>query len=282
MAIGFVGTGRMGAMLVRALLGAAHPVDEDIWASNRSQEKLEDLSLLYARLRIGRSLDLARECRTLFLCVRPEDTAHALEEIGPALTPDHLLILITNVVELEKLAAAVPCRTAKVIPSYTQFVRGGVSLLIPGPRCRPADVAYLRDLLERVSRTYELTEPQARAATNVVSCGPAFLARFCAEWAAAAHEMQPDLPLDDCDMLVRETVRATIELARAGIDAREILDEVSTPGGMTYEGLKAMDEVLPAMWRDVMHRTAERERELRAAVSMDPRARQALGAALPQ
>ena len=95
----------MGAMLVRALLGAAHPVDEDIWASNRSQEKLEDLSLLYARLRIGRSLDLARECRTLFLCVRPEDTARALEEIGPALTPNHLLVLITNVVELDKLAA---------------------------------------------------------------------------------------------------------------------------------------------------------------------------------
>ena len=143
-------------MLVRALLGAAHPVEEDIWASNRSQEKLEDLSVLFARLRTGTSLELASQCRTLFLCVRPDDTALALEEMRPALTPDQLLVLITNVVELEKLAVVVPCRTAKVIPSYTQFVRGGVSLLIPGPRCRPDDLAYLRDLLERVSRTYEL------------------------------------------------------------------------------------------------------------------------------
>ena len=258
----------MGAMLVRALLGADIPVDEDIWASNRSQDKLEDLSVLFARLRTGTSLELAHQCRTLFLCMRPEDTACALDEIRPALTADHLLVLITNVVELEKLAASIPCRTAKVIPSYAQFVRSGVSLLIPGPRCQPDDVAFLRNLLERVSRTYELTEPQARAAINMVSCGPAFLARFCAEWAASAHEMQPDLPLADCEMLVRETVRATIELPRAGIDAREILAEVSTPGGMTYEGLKAMDEALPAMWRDVMQRTAERERELRAALSM--------------
>ncbi len=270
MAIGFVGTGRMGAMLVHALLGAAHPVDEEIWASNRSKEKLEDLLLLFPRLRTGTSLEVARQCRTLFLCVRPEDTACALEEIRPALTASHLLLLITNVVELEKLAAVVPCRTAKVIPSYTQYVRSGVSLLIPGPRCRPEDVVYLRDLLDRVSRSYELPESQARAATDIVSCGPAFLARFCFEWATATHEMQPDIPLADCEMMVRETVRAAIELPRAGIAAREILEEVSTPGGMTYEGLKAMDAVLPAMWREVMRRTAERERELRAAVSMAP------------
>ena len=270
MAIGFVGTGRMGAMLVRALLGAAQPVEEDIWASNRSQDKLEDLSVLFARLRTGTSLELASQCRTLFLCVRPDDTARALEEMRPALTPSHLLVLITNVVELEKLATTVPCRTAKVIPSYTQFVRGGVSLLIPGPRCQPDDLVYLRGLLERVSRTYELSEAQARAATNIVSCGPAFLARFCIEWAAAAHEMQPDLPLADCEMLVWETVRAAAELPRAGIAVREILDEVSTPGGMTYEGLQAMDHVLPAMWADVMQRTAERERELRAALPTAP------------
>jgi pyrroline-5-carboxylate reductase len=71
MAIGFVGTGRMGAMLVHALLGAAHPVDEEIWASNRSKEKLDDLSLQFQRLRTGTSLEVAKECRTLFLCVRP-------------------------------------------------------------------------------------------------------------------------------------------------------------------------------------------------------------------
>lgn len=257
----------MGAMLVRALLGAAHPVEEEIWASNRSQEKLEDLSVLFARLRTGTSLELARNCNTLFLCVRPEDTARAIEELRPALSPEHLLVLITNVVELDSLAAAVPCRTAKVIPSYAQFVRSGVSLLISGPRCRPADRSYLRDLLERVSRTYQVTEAQARSATDVVSCGPAFLAHFCMEWAAAAHEIQPDIPLADFEMLVWETVRAAADLPRAGVAVREILDEVSTPGGMTYEGLQVMDSVLPPMWREVMRRTAERERDLRAAVS---------------
>jgi hypothetical protein len=35
---------------------------------------------------------------------------------------------------------------------------------------------------------------------------------------------------------------------------------------MTYEGLQAMETVLPAMWRDVMRRTLERERELKAAL----------------
>ena len=286
MAIGFVGTGRMGAMLVRALLGASQPVDEEIWASNRSPEKLADLSTLFARLRTGTSLEVARHCRTLFLCVRPEDTVAALEEIRPTLTPAHVLVLITNIIELKQLAAAVPCRTAKVIPSYAQFVRGGVSLLIPGPRCRPKEMAYLRDLFERISRTYEVTESQSRAATNVVSCGPAFLARFCSEWAAAAHEIPPGIPLADCEMMVWETVRAAADLPRAGIAAREILDEVSTPGGMTSEGLQAMDAVLPTMWRDVMRRMSERECELKTSVQLPtvqvakaPRAPQAPDAA---
>lgn len=270
MAIGFIGTGRMGAMLVRALLGAAHPVEEEIWASNRTPAKLADLSVLFARLRTGTSVEVARHCRTLFLCVRPEDTVAALEQIRSALTPAHLLIPITNVIDLTQLGAAVPCRTAKVIPSYAQFVRGGVSLLIPGPRCRPKEMAYLRNLLDRISRTYEVTEEQSRAATNVVSCGPAFLARFCSEWAAAAHEMPPGLPLADCEMMVWETVRAAADLPRAGIAVREILDEVSTPGGMTYEGLQAMDAVLPAMWRDAMRRMSERECELKSTVQLPP------------
>jgi competence protein ComER len=264
MAIGFIGTGRMGATLVRALLGADRPLDEDVWASNRSPEKLDDLSLSYQRLKTGENTELARHCRTLFLCVRPADTAAALAELQGQLTADHLLVTITNVVELVRLAAAVPCRTAKVIPSFAQFVRRGVSLLMPGPRSTPHDLARLRDLFERVSRVYQIDESQSRAATNVVSCGPGFLARFCAGWAEAAHVMQPDIPAGDWEFLVWETVRAAAELPRAGIAGKEILEDVSTPGGMTYEGLQAMDQVLPAMWSEVMRRTADRERALRA------------------
>ncbi len=268
MAIGFIGTGRMGSMLVRALLGADHPLDEEVWACNRSPEKLDDLSLHHQKLVTGESMELARKCRTLFLCVRPGDTAAALNEIQAELTAAHLLVVITNVVELDRLAARVPCRVAKVIPSFAQFVRRGVSLMIPGPRCTAEDLAYLHGLLERVSRTYQVSEAQSRAATNVASCGPAFLARFCEEWAAAAHRMQPDIPMEDWEWLVWETVRAAAELPRAGIAGREILEEVSTPGGMTYEGLAAMDAVLPAMWEEVMRRTAEREREMKAAIRL--------------
>ena len=268
MAIGFIGTGRMGAMLVRALLGAAHPVEEEVWASNRSPEKLEELTWHYQRLRTGDNIELARECRTLFLCVRPDDTAAVLEELRDHLTEQHLLISITNVVELDRLAALVPCHTAKVIPSFTQFVRAGVSLLIPGPRCTPTDVAYLHDLLDRVSRIYEITESQSRAATNVVSCGPAFLARFCTEWAGAAREMQPDIPQEDWEAMVWDTVRAAADLPKAGVDGREILEEVSTPGGMTYEGLQVMDATLPAMWREVMSRMSQRERALKMSLRL--------------
>ncbi|WP_321473371.1 NAD(P)-binding domain-containing protein [uncultured Paludibaculum sp.] len=268
MAIGFIGTGKMGAMLVRALLRAERPVEEEIWASNRSQEKLDDLRLHYPRLRTGSNGELAEACGTLFLCVRPGDTAQALEEVRPLLTRRHLLVSISNVVELERLAEATPCRTAKVIPSFTQFVHGGVSLLIPGPRSTDADLAYLRDLLEKVSRTEQIEESQSRAATNVVSCGPAFLARFCTEWAAAAYEMQPDISLEQWESLVWDTVRAAADLPRAGIDGREMLEEVSTPGGMTYEGLLAMDAVLPEMWREVMRRTTEREKALKLAFQL--------------
>lgn len=258
----------MGAMLVRALLGAERPLDEDVWASNRSPEKLEDLEVLYPRLRSGTNAELAEHCQTLFLCVRPVDTVAVVDELSPELRADHLLVTITNVVELDRLAARVPCRVAKVIPSFAQFVRRGVSLLVAGPRSTECDLAYLRDLLARVSRIYQVTEEQTRAATNVVSCGPAFLARFCAEWAASAHAMQPDIPVADWEFMVWETVRAVAELPRAGIAEREILEEVSTPGGMTYEGLQAMDAVLPAMWTDVMQRTAAREKQLKAAIGL--------------
>jgi len=258
----------MGAMLVRALLGAGHPVEEEIWASNRSLEKLDELTFLYPRVCTGSNADLARHCKTLFLCVRPNDTAQVLDELQGILTADHLLITITNVIELEQLATRVPCRLLKVIPSFTQHVRRGVSLLIAGPRATPRDIQYIHWLIGRICRIYQINENQSRAATNVVSCGPGFLAHFCAEWAAAAFHMQPDIPLQQWEELVWDTVRAASELPRAGIDSRELLEEVSTPGGMTYEGLQIMDKVLPTMWADVMRRTSEHEKELRKAVGL--------------
>jgi competence protein ComER len=270
MAIGFIGTGSMGQMLIRALAEAGVLAAETIYASNRSPQKLQALAAEIPTLHVTDNLDLARRCNIIFLCVKPGETQTALDSILPALSSEDLLITISNTVDMAKLAAATPCRLFKVVPALPHSLGRGVSLLMPGPRSTAADLTYLRELLGHISLPQVIGEEQGRIAANVTSCGPAFLSFMFLSLAEAAHQFHPELSQDTFRTMVLETVGATAELYRAGLTPEEILRRVSTPGGITMDGLALLEEHLPRVWQQLMQVTIEREEAKKARVDLRP------------
>lgn len=268
MAIGFIGTGSMGQMLIRALAEAGVHTAEDLYASNRSPQKLEALAAEIPALHTGTNRELARACQTLFLCVKPGETAAVLTDIQQDLTPEHLLITISNTVDMEKLATTIPCRLVKVVPSLPHSLGRGVSLLAPGPRSTAADLTRLSDLLGHISLPQVIREEQGRITANISSCGPAFLSFMFLSLAEAAHRFHPEMSSYTFRTMMLETVGATAELYRAGLTPEEILRRVSTPGGITMEGLAVLQENLPKVWQELMQVTIDREEEKKARVKL--------------
>lgn len=266
MAIGFIGTGSMGQMLVRALAEAGVHAAEDLYASNRSPQKLAALAAEIPQLHTTDNQSLAGHCNTIFLCVKPGETQAALDEIAAVLSPEQLLVTISNTVDMAKLAVTTPCRLAKVVPSLPHSLGRGVSLLMPGPRSTPADLTYLQDLMSHISLPQVISEEQGRIAANLTSCGPAFLSFLFLSLAESARQFHPEIPADHFRTMMLETVGATAELYRAGLTPEEILRRVSTPGGITAEGLSVLQESLPPVWRQLMQVTIDREEEKKARV----------------
>lgn len=261
MNVGFVGMGSMGRMLVTALArsGALRP--SEIVVSNRSPAKLAQVVSAVPGIQpAAGNAELAARCQTLFLCVKPGETAAALSEMAPYITPDRLLVSITNTIENAALERAVRARVAKVIPSVTQTVGGGVSLLIFGERCTGSDRDLLERLLGSISRTFVIPESQARVASDITSCGPAFFSYVFRALALAARQYEPDLPAATIDAMVLQTAHATCSLiADTGCSFADVIARVSTPGGITAEGIKVLDEQLSGVWEQVIETTIVKE-----------------------
>jgi competence protein ComER len=268
--VGFIGMGNMGQMLVTALARSGVLQPGELVISNRSPEKLE---LVASRVpgieKAFTNRELARRCETIFLCIKPGETKTVLDEIGPYITPDHLLIIINNTLDIAMIEQRTRCRAAKAIPSVVQTVRRGASLLMFGSRCTHDDRALLMRLFEAISQPYVIEESQARVASDLTSCGPAFLSYTFRALAEAARHYQPDLSRDMVDAMIRETAKATCDLLeQTGCTFDDVIAQVSTPGGVTADGIAVMDEFFNGLWEQVIETTICKENAKRAKFTL--------------
>lgn len=270
MNVGFIGMGNMGQMLVTALARAQVLRPGELFASTRTQEKLRKLAGSVPHVTIAYSnRELVQHCPVVFLCIKPGETKAVLEEITPYITPDHLLVTITNTIDIPMIEAVVRARVAKVIPSVVNSVDDGVSLLMFGSRCTPADVGLLQRLMGAISRPFTIEEPQARVCSDLTSCGPAFLSYTFRAMSHAARRYQPDLPADAVDAMIRHTAAATCHLLQQqGLSFDDVIARVSTPGGITADGIKVLDEQMAGVWEQVIETTIVKEEAKKAKVDL--------------
>lgn len=264
MKVAFIGTGSMGAMLVRALVhsGALRP--GQVWAANRGQEKLLNLVRSVPGIHATSAAEAVRLAQVVFLGVKPTETAACLADLDDHLTADQILIILSNMLELADVEQRVPCRVVKVIPSLAHSVLGGVSLLTFGSRITAPDRELVVGLLARISKPYVIREDLGRICSDLTSCGPAFIAAVLKEMANAACQVQPELPAEVADALVRETALATARLlTEGGLSCADVMQRIAVPGGITAEALSVLSDWAPSGWQRTFfttHRSEEKKR----------------------
>ena len=266
---GFVGVGSMGGMLVRTLLRSGTLTADSMWAANRSEGKLKTLAADFPGIHIASNRKLAAHCDVIFLCVKAPDAASVLAQMDPELYPGQLLVTTASVIPLKALEDRVPCRVAKLIPSITQEIGSGISLLIYGSRTTPDDRSLLEDLLGKISRPVEIAESLSRPAIGLASGGPALFAYLLQSMAEEAVLSNPELSPELAWNLVEETAQATLRLMTEGkLRPEEVIRRVAVPGGMTALGIETLSCHVPQAWQAVFREAAEREKRGRETLSL--------------
>lgn len=269
MKTGFVGVGSMGGMLVRALLRAEALDPKDVWVANRSPQRGEVLAAEFPGIRLTTNRELAGHCDLIFLCVRGSDVPTVLAQMDPELYPGQLLVTTASVIPLKMLEERVPCRVAKLIPSVTQEIGAGITLLMCGSRVTRDDRTLLEELLGRISHPIVITESQARPAISLTSGAPALIAYLMQSMAEEAVRSNPELSSEMALSMIQETAAATLRLMEeTKMTPQELVGRVAVPGGMTALSIEILSRHVPQAWQVIFKETAEREAKDRAMLTL--------------
>ncbi|MFS1513571.1 late competence protein ComER [Chengkuizengella sp. SCS-71B] len=270
MNLGFIGTGSMGSLLIEAFIQSEALKAEQLSASNRTKDKTKKLKEKYPKLRIFPSnIEVALESDIIFICVKPLEFKHVIDEIKNVLLPSQIIVSITSPILIKHLEDQLPCKIAKIIPSITNHERSGASLCMYGNKITEKDKQTLENLLETISEPLQISEQYTRVTSDISSCGPAFLAFFIQNFVDAAVE-ETGIPKEEATRLASEMVLGTGKLLTTGGFTPETLRErVSVPGGITAEGLKMMSNELDGVFNQLIKTThAKYDEDLNKVESM--------------
>ena len=266
---GFIGVGSMGGMLVRALLRAGKLSPPEVWIANRSPQKRASLAAEFPGVHTANNREVAKHCDLIFLCVGGGDTPSVLAEMDADLYPGQLLLTTANVVSLKALEDRVPCRVAKLIPSITQEVAAGITLLMYGSRITEDDRRSLEDLLGSISHAIAVAESQARPAVSLTSGAPALIAYLLQSMADAAVQDNPEITAEMAQRMVQETAAATITvMEKKKMTPQDVIQRVAVPGGMTALSIDVLSRSVPQAWAAIFQQIAEKEKQSRRNLAL--------------
>ncbi|HLJ50904.1 MAG TPA: pyrroline-5-carboxylate reductase dimerization domain-containing protein [Bryobacteraceae bacterium] len=253
---GFIGIGSMGGMLLRSILRSCAIAPATTYAANRSPIQIPGIHVMA-------SAELTACCDLIFLCVHATEIPAVLSDIASSLTAEKLLVTTSATISLQKLEDQVPCRVAKLIPSITQEIGAGITLLMYGSRMTPGDRTLLEELLNRISQPIVIPESLARPSIGLTSGGPALIAYLLQSMAEEAVRSNPELSPELARHMVYETATATLRLLlEANLSPEEIIHRVAVPGGMTALSLEVLARHVPQAWQTVFRETAQRQAKM--------------------
>ncbi|RWZ60012.1 late competence protein ComER [Halobacillus fulvus] len=259
---GIIGTGNMGSMLTVSFLNSGVIKEKDLFLYNRSSEKPKDIQKQFPDIQIASNLPmLAVQCERLFICVKPHQYKEVLDNLKGKLTADHTLVSITSPVAVERLEAAVPCQVARVVPSITSHAEAGVSLFTYGTRINSSRKQELEHLFSHFSTPVLIEEEYIRVASDIVSCGPAFVSFLLKEWVSAAHQ-ETGISEEQATLLTENMMVGLGELfSRKIFTLEELMERVTVKGGVTGEGLKALEKHTGSLFHEMFKATQKKHRE---------------------
>jgi pyrroline-5-carboxylate reductase len=240
--IAFIGGGNMAEALAVGIVRARIVPAESIIISDPIPERCTYLLQQHGLTTTGRNAQAAVAGGTIFLAVKPQILPEVLQEIGPSIGTDQIVISIAAGVTLEFLEKSLPdVPVIRSMPNTPALVGNGATVISPG-KCVHADMTHWTvELFQAVGTCHVLPEDLLNSVTGLSGSGPAYIFRMAEALIEAG--MSVGIPADESAGLVKQTIlgaaRMMMETEMSPTQLREM---VTSPGGTTQAGLAAMDE----------------------------------------
>ncbi|WP_278236445.1 pyrroline-5-carboxylate reductase [Isoptericola sp. AK164] len=240
--VAVVGTGTMAeAVLAGALASGLEPAD--VVATARREARGAELARTYGVATTTDNAAAVADARVVLVGVKPKDVAAVLDEIGPALPADAVVVSVAVGLPLSLYARHLPDGqpVVRTMPNTPAQVGAGVTAVVPGPTTAEPDVALVEALLAGTGQTLRITEKEIDAFGALAGSGPAYV--FYVVDAMAEAGVLMGLTREVARSLAVQTVLGSGRLlAETGEHPAILREKVSSPGGTTIQALKRLDD----------------------------------------
>lgn len=241
--IGFIGSGNMSSTIIRGLVGNFDGIKSSIYVSNRSREKAEKLAGEIDINLSENNIDLVKNCDVIFLGIKPFIYGEVLSEISSYVTEDKLIVSLAAGVSMETVAGYFkhPVKIIRIMPNVAVNVGEGMIALSFNENVAIEEVDLIHNLLSSIALVDRIQENLMDAVTTISGCGPAFIAMFVE--ALADGSVLYGMPRDKAYIYAAQTLIGTGKMIlEKNMHPGEIKDMVSSPRGVTIEGVYALEK----------------------------------------
>ena len=244
-AIAILGAGSMGGAILAGLLAPEVTVEGGIRVTNRTELKAaalrgEGVSSYATDDDPAANLSAVAGAKLVVIGVKPAMVAALLDEIGPALEADAIVISVAAGVTTASMEQRVRGVVVRAMPNTPSTVRRGVTGVSAGSRASERDIALASALFATVGEVLVLPESQIDALSTISGSGPAYVYLLMEEFTRSA--MGHGFSEADARMLVEQTFLGASELLAASADTpAELRRRVTSPNGTTERAISVLE-----------------------------------------
>lgn len=235
----FIGTGNMGAALVRAACRALGP--DQVAVSNRTCAKAQELASEIGCQAFNSNREAVQAAEYIFLCVKPKLIRGVVEEIRDLLEGKKLVSVAAGVkIENIQSWAGEGVPVFRVMPNTPCAIGMGMTALTGGISAKEEYFTEIEAVLAASGRVDRVDEALFDAFSAVAGCGPAFIYPYIE--ALADGGVTAGLPRQAAlTYAAQMTLGAAAMILETGEHPGKLKDDVCSPGGSTIEGVAALE-----------------------------------------
>lgn len=242
--VGFIGAGNMAQSIIKGLTTSQTLSSKNIFATNRTERKLQKLQELYDIQALQNNEQLIEECNVVILCMKPQDLFTAIEPIASSFHEDQIIVSLAAGISIAQLRAVLPeGRLVRIMPNTPIFVNRGVI----GYALEGEDIGLettIQDLFNPLGYVIKLSEGEEFDAL-LVSCGSGtgFVFELMQYWQEWIEEYGIDAAT--ARKMTVETFFGAAQLASSEGETSisELQAKVTSKKGVTAAGLDSMREL---------------------------------------
>ncbi len=239
MVVAVIGAGMIGSALAKSLLKSGY--ERKIIVTDLRIERLTELKKLDV-ITTSDNKKAAKEADIIILCVKPKDVEKVLTEIKDEVK-GKIVISFAAALKLGTLKKFAPeSHLIRAMPNVAILVQESFTAYCTDPSVTPEDKKEAKEILSKLGRFIEVEEGYMDAITGLSGCAPAYLSVILEALTYAG--LEAGLPREMAILSAAQSMVGTGKLVlEAEKHPAEIKDMVTTPGGVTIEGLRELEKV---------------------------------------